>query len=132
MVYTSAVATFRLGKAGFRFNAIHSFPSDPGYDRLPHGHDYEFTVMVEGERPAAGMLFDLRQLRPLVEREIVAALDHGNLDRILADPSLESLAEWMWRRLRPHLPGHVRLGLEVWETRSLFVQFWGDEPTPGR
>jgi len=47
----------RLGKTGFRFNALHSFPDDAGYDRLPHGHDYEFTVMVEGQRGAGEMLY---------------------------------------------------------------------------
>lgn len=118
--------TYRLGKTGFRFNALHSFPGDPGYDRHPHGHDYEFTVMVEGERPAAGgMLYDLRALKPLVEREVLARLDHQNLDRILPDPSLEALAAWIWERLRPAIPPPLALGLTVWETRSLYVEFWG-------
>ncbi|HUX68193.1 MAG TPA: 6-carboxytetrahydropterin synthase [Terriglobales bacterium] len=115
----------RLAKTGFRFNALHSFADDPGYDRLLHGHDYEFTVMLEGERAAGAMLYDLRGLKPLVEREVIAALDHQNLDGILPDPSLEALAEWMWGRLRPHLPAGLRLGLEVWETRSIYVEFWG-------
>jgi len=116
---------FRLAKTGFRFNALHSFAEDPGYDRLLHGHDYEFAVMVEGERAPGAMLYDLRELKPVVEREVIAALDHGNLDELLPDPSLEALAEWMWQRLRPHVPARLRLGLEVWETRSIYVEFWG-------
>lgn len=116
---------FRLGKSGFRFNALHSFPADPGYDRHPHGHDYEFTVMVEGERGGPGLLYDLRELKSLVEREVIARLDHQDLDGILPDPSLESLAAWIWDRLRPEIPAALALGLTVWETRSLYVEFWG-------
>lgn len=117
--------TFRLAKTGFRFNALHSFPGDDGYDRLPHGHDYELTVMLEGEMEGGGMLFDLRTLKTMVEGEVIAPLDHKNLDAMLAQPSLEALAQWIWTRLRPRLPAHVRLGLTLWETRSLYVEFWG-------
>ncbi|HEY7839764.1 MAG TPA: 6-carboxytetrahydropterin synthase [Terriglobales bacterium] len=119
------MSVYRLGKTGFRFNAVHSFADDAGYDRLPHGHDYEFTVMLEGESASGGMLFDLRELKPLVEREVIDVLDHGNLDTLLPDPSLETLAQWIWRCLRPHLPERLRLGLTVWETRSLFLEYWG-------
>lgn len=117
---------FRLGKTGFRFNATHSFPRDEGYDRFPHGHDYEMTVMLEGARQPGEMLYDLRGLKQLVQREVIEPLDHANLDEILPDPTLEALAAWIWQRLRIQLPPTLRLGLEVWETRSLFVEYWGD------
>ncbi|MGH9486410.1 MAG: 6-pyruvoyl trahydropterin synthase family protein [Terriglobales bacterium] len=116
---------FRLAKAGFRFNALHSFPGDGGYDRLPHGHDYEFTVMLEGELDGAGLLYDLRGLKALVEARVIAPLDHRNLDAILEHPSLEALAQWIWSALRPQLPPQLQLGLTLWETRSLYVEFWG-------
>ena len=119
------MSVFRLGKSGFRFNALHSFANDPGYDRRLHGHDYEFTVMVEGERAPGDMLYDLRGLKPLVERELISVLDHGNLNDLVGDPSLEALAEWMWACLRPHIPARLRLGLVVWETRSIFLEYWG-------
>ena len=115
----------RVGKSGFRFNALHSFAGDDGYDSKPHGHDYELTVMLEGERTPGAMLFDLRQLKPLVECEVIALLDHGDLDALIPDSSLEGLAEWIWRRLRPAFPVHLRLGLQLWETRSLFIEYWG-------
>ncbi|MGH9481751.1 MAG: 6-pyruvoyl trahydropterin synthase family protein [Terriglobales bacterium] len=117
--------TFRLAKAGFRFNALHAFPGDSGYDGRLHGHDYEFTVLLEGERTAGTMLYDMRGLKAVVERELIAPLDHNRLDAVLPDPSLEALAEWMWAQLRPHIPEQLRLGLEVWETRSIYVEFWG-------
>lgn len=115
----------RLGKTGFRFNASHSFAEDAGYDRLPHGHDYEFTVLLEGDRLPGAMLYDVRQLKQIVAQQIITPLDHANLDKLLPDPSLEMLAEWIWRRLRSQLPERLRVGVQIWETRSIFAEFWG-------
>lgn len=120
------MATWRVGKGGFRFNALHSFPNDNGYDRHPHGHDYELTILVEGTRAGGEMLFDARLLKPLVEQRVIAPLDHGDLNRLLPDPSCEALAEWIWQQLRPHLNAQLRLGIHVWETRTTFVEYWGD------
>jgi 6-pyruvoyl tetrahydropterin synthase/QueD family protein len=117
---------FRLGKTGFHFNATHSFANDAGYDRFPHGHDYELTVFVEGRRSSKGMLYDMRELKELVHSEVIKTLDHQNLDNLLTDSSLESLAEWIWQRLRKSLPGQLRVGIQLWETRSIFVEYWGE------
>ncbi|MGH9393954.1 MAG: hypothetical protein ACRD1E_07265 [Terriglobales bacterium] len=38
---------------------------------------------------------------------------------------MEALAEWIWQRLRPQVPAGLGLGLTVWETRSIYVEFWG-------
>ncbi|MGH9526826.1 MAG: 6-pyruvoyl trahydropterin synthase family protein [Terriglobales bacterium] len=119
------MALVRLGKSGFRFNASHQFPGDDGYDRNLHGHDYELTVWLEGERPGGGLLFDLRQLKPLVQGHVLDPLDHSNLNERIADPSTEALAEWIWRQLRPHLPAALRLGIRLEETRTTSIEFWG-------
>jgi 6-pyruvoyl-tetrahydropterin synthase len=124
------MATCRLGKSGFRFNALHSFPDDAGYDRFAHGHDYELTVMVEGERAAGQMLLDMRHLRAIVEKSVIAKLDHQNLDQVLGDGSLEALAEWIWRELREALPRRLRIGVVLWETRTIFAEYWGETTAP--
>ena len=117
---------WRLGKGGFRFNANHSFPNDAGYDRHLHGHDYELTLLIEGLRATGEMVFDARQLKPLVEQLVIARLDHTNLNELLPDASSEALAEWIWQQLRPQIPPRLRLGIHVWETRTTFVEYWGD------
>ena len=117
----------RLLKKGFHFNAQHSFADDDGYDARPHGHDYELAVMLEGQFQAGQMLFDGRQLKGLIEQQVIAALDHQNLNTLLPYPSIEALAAWIWQRLRPHLPAQLKLGLELWETRTLAVEYWGEE-----
>ena len=120
------MASFRLVKTGFRFNAIHAFPNDDGYDRFPHGHDYEFAVMIEGPRAGDGMVFDMRRVKALAQAEVVEKLDHTNLNPALPDPSSEALAEWIWQRLRSGIPAHLKLGIQLWETRSIYVEYWGE------
>ncbi len=117
----------RLRKSGFHFNALHSFPGDDGLDAQPHGHDYELALLLEGAPQSGKMLFDARRLTELAQREVIAALDHQDLNRLLPYPSAEALAEWIWRRLRPHLPAQLRLGIELWETPRLGLEYWGDE-----
>ncbi len=121
------MARWRLRKSGFRFNAWHSFPDDSGYDARPHGHDYEFSLLLEATVCPQGMLYDARRLKQLVADEVISRLDHQNLNDLLPQPSSEMLAEWIWRQLRPHLPPELKVGIELWETRSIAIEYWGDE-----
>ncbi len=117
----------RLHKSGFHFNAQHHFPGEDGCDAHPHGHDYELALWLEGHFQSGAMLYDARQLTALVNTRIIAALDHQDLNALLPYPSAEALAEWIWQRLRPHLPAPLHLGVELWETRRLAIEYWGDE-----
>ncbi len=101
-----------------------------------HGHNYVVEVSVEGEPdPVTGMVLDLKELKELLNREIVAPYDHRFLnfeaepfDRIV--PTAENLAREIWRRLEPGLRGgcgklhRVRL----YETPDLFVDYFGERP----
>lgn len=47
-----------------------------------HGHNYRLEVTVEGiPDPATGMVIDLKELKQVLEREIVARFDHRDLNR---------------------------------------------------
>lgn len=101
----------------------------------PHGHGHNFVVEVtlEGEPdPATGMVLDLKQLKEALRREVVEPMDHRFLnaevppfDRVVPTP--ENLAVEIWRRLRPHFNGRVRLhGVRVYETEDLWVDYFGE------
>jgi 6-pyruvoyltetrahydropterin/6-carboxytetrahydropterin synthase len=98
-----------------------------------HGHNYELDVTVEGpidER--TGFVHDLKALRELVERAVVADLDHRNLNLDvpwLADtiPTTENLVVAIWGRLAGSLPEPVRLvRLVLWETPRNYVEYSGE------
>ena len=74
-----------------------------------HGHNYILEVTLEGDPdPVSGMVMDLKQLKDVLEEEVVAPMDHRFLnyevppfDRIV--PTAENIAREIWRRLDPRL-----------------------------
>ena len=101
-----------------------------------HGHNYVVEVSLEGQPdPVTGMVLDLKELKELLNREIVEPYDHRFLnyeaapfDRIV--PTAENLAREIWRRLEPHLRnGRGRLyAVRLYETPDLFVDYFGERP----
>ena len=99
-----------------------------------HGHNYVLEVTLEGDPdPATGMVYDLRRLKEVLNREVVEPMDHRFLnreappfDRVV--PTAENLALEVWRRLEPHLnTGGARLqGVRVYETEDLYVDYFGE------
>ena len=101
-----------------------------------HGHNYLVEVSLEGEPdPVTGMILDLKELKEILNREIVAPYDHRFLnyevppfDRVV--PTTENIARDIWQRLAPHLSnGKSRLhSVRVYETADLFVDYFGEVP----
>jgi 6-pyruvoyltetrahydropterin/6-carboxytetrahydropterin synthase len=91
-----------------------------------HGHNYRLEVTLRGEPdPVTGMVVDLKDLKQILEREIVARFDHRDLN---ADtpffekepPTPEHVARVCFELLAKALPAglldRVRLhaGPELW------------------
>jgi 6-pyruvoyltetrahydropterin/6-carboxytetrahydropterin synthase len=97
-----------------------------------HGHNYILEVTLDGQPdPNTGMVFDLKQLKDVVNTEVVNPMDHRFLnhevppfDRVV--PTVENVAAEIWRRLEPHFEGTVRLAnVRLYETEDLFVDYAG-------
>ncbi len=92
----------------FRFEAAHRLPHVPAghpCGRM-HGHGFEVILHVEQDLDGADMGMDLDRLARHWE-PLHAELDHACLNELpgLENPTSEMLAAWLWRRLRPELPG---------------------------
>ena len=108
----------------FRFEAAHRLPEHPGKCRELHGHSYELVVDIEravDER--TGMVIDFSDLKRVVGAEVIDPLDHRCLNDVLANPTAERTAEWIWSRLVGTLPGLVEI--ELHETRDCSVVYRG-------
>jgi 6-pyruvoyltetrahydropterin/6-carboxytetrahydropterin synthase len=97
-----------------------------------HGHNYEMDVTLEGEiDPVTGFVYDLKQLREVVENRVVDDLDHRNLNLDVPwlqglNPTTENLVVAIWHRLKGELPDSVRLvRLILWETPRNYVEYSG-------
>lgn len=98
-----------------------------------HGHNYVLEVTLEGEpHPVTGMIFDLKRMKEIINREVVDHLDHRFLnhevppfDRVI--PTAENLAIEIWRRLEPcfQAPNARLYGVRVAETDDLYVDYFG-------
>ncbi|MHB1847010.1 MAG: 6-carboxytetrahydropterin synthase QueD [Deltaproteobacteria bacterium] len=112
-------------EAEFHFSAAHRLPFYDGPCFRMHGHNYRLIVSVEGKPdPKSGMILDFVELKRIVERSILEKCDHQTLNDFLENPTAELIAEWMWRLLRPELPGLCELRL--WETPEYAVVYRGE------
>lgn len=94
-----------------------------------HGHNYALEVTVEGDpNPVTGMVIDLKQLKDIIEEEIVAPMDHRFLNyevkpfqRVI--PTSENVAREIWRRLDARFQDSpARLAkVRLFETSDLYV-----------
>lgn len=102
-----------------------------------HGHNFELIVTVKGKPdPDTGFIVDLKKLSILIREEIIAKVDHKNLNMdvdFMAGKmaSTENLAMEFFRILAPHV---VRISnqnaqlhsIKLYETPRNFVEYLGE------
>jgi 6-pyruvoyltetrahydropterin/6-carboxytetrahydropterin synthase len=101
-----------------------------------HGHNYVLEVTLAGAPdPVTGMVFDLKELKEILNREVVEPYDHRFLNREVPPfdsvvPTAENIAREIWRRLSPALSRDgMRLhAVRLYETPDLFVDYFGEAP----
>ena len=72
-----------------------------------HGHSFKVELTVSGDiDPVLGWVLDFADIEAAWQ-PIHQALDHRTLNDIdgLDNPTSENLAVWLWRQLKPALPG---------------------------
>ena len=113
----------------FTFESAHLLPNLPDDHkcRRLHGHSFRVTVTVEGPiDPTTGWVMDFAQVEAACE-PVRQALDHRYLNDIegLANPTSETIARWIWRRLKPALPQLAEI--KLWETCTAGCVYQGEE-----
>lgn len=99
-----------------------------------HGHNYVVEVSIEGEPdPTTGMVFDLRELKEILNREVIDPMDHRFLNREVPPfdrvvPTTENIALEIWNRLAPQIQrAGVRLkNVRLYETADLYIDCGGE------
>ena len=91
-----------------------------------HGHSFRIEIRVSGPvDPVTGWVMDFADFDAAVA-PIKAQLDHRYLNDIagLENPTSERLAQWLWQKLKPALPGLSRIKVE--ETHQSGCEYAGD------
>jgi 6-pyruvoyltetrahydropterin/6-carboxytetrahydropterin synthase len=97
----------------FTIEAAHWLPNVPeGHKcRRLHGHSFHIAVHVSGALDERlGWVMDFAEIKTAFQ-QIENEIDHRCLNEVegLENPTSERLAQWVWERLRPRLPGLSRI-----------------------
>jgi 6-pyruvoyltetrahydropterin/6-carboxytetrahydropterin synthase len=101
-----------------------------------HGHNFELTVTIAGTPdPETGFVFDLKKLGTLIRAEIIAKVDHKNLN-VDVDfmqgkiPTIEIFIMEIWAILAPAINAFNPTGklykLLLTETNKQFAEYYGE------
>lgn len=107
----------------FYFDAAHLLPDYEGKCANLHGHTYKLEVVVSGNVRDNGMVIDFGDLKKIVNRAVIAELDHVNLNDVFDNPTAENIVVWIFDSLVKELPGIVRV--KLWEGRHAWVEYDG-------
>jgi 6-pyruvoyltetrahydropterin/6-carboxytetrahydropterin synthase len=97
-----------------------------------HGHNYTLEVTVKGEvDPTTGFVIDLKELKDILNREVVDAMDHRHLNKEVPEfatqiPTTENIAIAIWQRLERELRVAQLHRVRLYEMPDLFVDFYGE------
>ena len=96
-----------------------------------HGHNYVLEVTLSGEVcNDTGMVFDLKELKKLTQREIIDKVDHKNLN-VDVDylkgiiPTAENLAIKFWEILEPKITKGRLYEIKLYESERNYVVYRG-------
>ena len=145
------MAVLRITKE-FRFEGAHALPGYDGKCRNIHGHSYLMYVTVKGENlngtgsPKEGMVVDFKQLKAIVNENIVDILDHAlimhaasplsqeltqaypNVIMVDFQPSTENLICWFAQVLSDKLPQGVELfSIKLYETAGSYAEWYASD-----
>jgi 6-pyruvoyltetrahydropterin/6-carboxytetrahydropterin synthase len=101
-------------------------------NRNGHGHNYTLEVTVAGDVDAtSGFVVDLKELKEILEREVVSVYDHRHLNLEVPEfktviPTTENIAIAIWQRLEGKIPGATLHRVRVYEMDDLFADYYGE------
>jgi 6-pyruvoyltetrahydropterin/6-carboxytetrahydropterin synthase len=96
-----------------------------------HGHNYVLEVTVAGEPdPVTGMVLDLKELKEILQREVMERVDHRSLNLEVPElqgqvPTTENLAALIWRWLDPKITQGRLHRVRLYMDPDLFVDCYG-------
>ncbi|MGD0307347.1 MAG: 6-carboxytetrahydropterin synthase [Candidatus Acidiferrales bacterium] len=92
-----------------------------------HGHNYTLEVTIAGEPdPKTGMVLDLKELKEILQKEIVDRMDHRHLNYEVPElagkiPTCENVALVIWSLLKPKITTGKLDRVRLYESADLYA-----------
>ena len=132
----------------FRFETAHAIHRYQGSCKNIHGHSYELHVtvranqLIEGYVAGLGIILDFKELKEIVQSQVVKTLDHKLLlsktylavnknefakDELVifdVEPTAENILIFARHQIINALPDYVQLhSLKLWETGDSYAEW---------
>lgn len=110
----------------FVFDSSHQLPDEECYGKCRnlHGHTYHLTVKIEGEVNEKGWICNFKDIKEIVNREVIDILDHSHLNDHIKLPTAEMILIWIREHIETKLRyGNIKLhSLILYETPTSFAE----------
>ncbi|MGQ9819256.1 MAG: 6-carboxytetrahydropterin synthase [Candidatus Kapaibacteriales bacterium] len=97
-----------------------------------HGHNYVLEITIKGKvNPKTGYVVDLKNLKKIINEEIIDKVDHKNLNLDVeflqgTIPTLENLVVAFWDLLKPKITEGELYKIKLYETENNFIEYFGE------
>jgi 6-pyruvoyltetrahydropterin/6-carboxytetrahydropterin synthase len=97
-----------------------------------HGHNYTLEVTIAGEPdPRTGMVLDLKELKEILQRDVVERMDHRHLNIEVPElkgliPTCENVALVIWKLLEPRIATGKLDRVRLYESADLYADVTRD------
>jgi len=88
------------------FDAAHRLPDYDGLCANLHGHRWEVEVEVQqlgGAANVKSMIIDFKELKQILNEEVLTLIDHSYLNDLIHDPTAENITGWIVRQLQKRM-----------------------------
>lgn len=96
-----------------------------------HGHNFTLEVTVVGDvNPSTGYVIDLKELKNIIQKEVIDILDHANLNFDVEGlkniiPTSENLAIFIWDILKNKIPNASLYKIKISESKTSSIEYFG-------
>jgi 6-pyruvoyltetrahydropterin/6-carboxytetrahydropterin synthase len=97
-----------------------------------HGHNYTLEVTIAGDPdPRTGMVLDLKEVKEILQREVVERMDHRHLNIEVPElkgliPTCENVALVIWKLLEPRITTGKLDRVRLYESSDIFADVTRD------
>jgi 6-pyruvoyltetrahydropterin/6-carboxytetrahydropterin synthase len=97
-----------------------------------HGHNYTLEVVVAGEvDKETGFVMDLKELKEIVKKNIIAEVDHKNLNletKFMKGiiPTSENIVLAVWDELKDKISKGKLFSVKLYETENNYFEYKGE------
>ena len=112
-----------------QFAAAHQLRGYKGKCENLHGHNWRVQVSISSEKlNSIGIVLDFHDFKQMTN-EILAALDHTNLNEVFPfteiNPSSENIARWIYESAQKRFEDLVKVNsVTVWESENSSATYY--------